>query len=132
MAIVTKNVISQVLLTLNIISFVFYSRKEQEIEFRPWLYTMRVFVPWKLISWIFGFIVNDMIFAYNIIMLISWFFLNIMNYHSLVCVWSLYLELNDLTKIQDLARLKMETMSSMAPSRVGSTIHGGSRYYFKF
>ena len=108
--------------------FDFYSRKEQEIEFRPWLYTMKVFVPWKLISWIFAFIVNDIIFAYNYLMLISWFFLNIANYHSLVCVWSLYLELNDLTKIQDLARLKMETMSSMAPSRAASTLHGGSRY----
>merc|ERR1712008_334832 len=37
-------------------------------------------------------------------------------------------ELNDLTKLQDMARLKMDTMSSMAPSRAASTVYGqGSR-----
>ena len=52
-------------------------------------------------------IVNDMIFAYNIIMLIAWFFFNVINVFSFLCVYSLYLELNDLTHLEDQQRLKV-------------------------
>lgn len=99
-------------------------RKEQESAFKGWLFSMGFFVPWKWVAWAFAGIVNDMIFAYNIIMLITWFFFNILNVFSFLCIYSLYLELTDLTKLQDLARLKMDTMSSMAPSRAASTAHG--------
>ena len=60
-----------------------------------------------ILAWAFAGIVNDMIFAYNIIMLIAWFFFNILNVFSFLCIYSLYLELTDLTKLQDLARLKV-------------------------
>jgi len=103
-------------------------RKEQETAFKAWLYTMGIFTCWKWVAWGFGFIVNDMIFIYNIIMTFAWFFFNVLNVLSFLCVYSLYLELNDLTKLQDMARLKMDTMSSMAPSRAASTVYGqGSR-----
>ena len=103
-------------------------RKEQEGAFKSWLYTMGIFTPWKIVSWCFAFIVNDMIFAYNIIMFIAWFFFNILDVFGFLCIYSLYLELNGLTKIQSLAKLKMDAKSSMAPSRAASTIYGyGSR-----
>jgi hypothetical protein len=60
-----------------------------------------------VIIWRLAGIVNDMIFAYNILMLLVWFFVNIANVFAFVCIYSLYLELNDLTKLQDLARLKV-------------------------
>ena len=82
-------------------------RKEQESAFKGWLYSMGFFAPWKWLAWAFAGIVNDMIFAYNIIMLIAWFFFNILNVFSFLCIYSLYLELSDLTKLQDLARLKV-------------------------
>ena len=82
-------------------------RKEQETAFKGWLYSMGFFAPWKWLAWAFAGIVNDMIFAYNIIMLIAWFFFNILNVFSFLCIYSLYLELSDLTKLQDLARLKV-------------------------
>ena len=72
-----------------------------------WLYIMAFFMPWKWLTWLYSAIVNDQIFAYNIIMLIAWFIFNVLNTASCVCIWSLYLELNDLTKLQDLARLKV-------------------------
>ena len=68
---------------------------------------MAFFTPWKWLTWLYAGIVNDQIFAYNIIMLIAWFIFNVLNTASFVCIWSLYLELNDLTKLQDLARLKV-------------------------
>ena len=82
-------------------------RKEQETAFEAWLYTMGIFTCWKWVAWGFGFIVNDMIFIYNIIMVIAWFFFNIVNVFSFMCVYSLYLELNGLTKIEDMAKLKV-------------------------
>ena len=51
-----------------------------------------------------------MIFAYNILMLIVWFFFNILDVLSFICIYSLYLELKDLTKLQDLARLKVRVL----------------------
>ena len=68
---------------------------------------MAFFTPWKWVAWLYAIIVNDNIFAYNIIMLIAWFIFNILNTASFICIYSLYLELNDLTKLQDLAKLKV-------------------------
>ena len=70
---------------------------------------MAFFTPWKWLVWLYAGIVNDIIFAYNIVMLIAWLFFNVLNTASFICIWSLYLELNDLTKLQDLAKLKVGT-----------------------
>ena len=48
-----------------------------------------------------------MIFAYNIIMLIAWFFFNVINVFSFLCVYSLYLELTDLTNLDHAHMLKV-------------------------
>ena len=82
-------------------------RKEQEHAFRGWLWSMGIFTVWRLLAFVYCNIVNDLIFAYNIVMFIAWFVFNIINVFAFVCIWSLYLELNDLTKIQDLAKLKV-------------------------
>ena len=70
---------------------------------------MALFTPWKWLAWLYAGIVNDIIFGYNIIMLIAWFAFNLLNTTSFICIWSLYLELNDLRKLQDLAKLKVGT-----------------------
>lgn len=72
---------------------------------------MGFFTVFRWVAWMYCSIVNDMIFAYNIVMFIVWFVFNILNPMAFVCIYSLYLELNDLTKIQDLARLKVCTSS---------------------
>ena len=75
---------------------------------------MGIFTPWRIIAWTYAAVVNDMIFAYNIIMFIAWLIFNILNVLSFICIYSLYLELNDLTKIQDLARLKVIFLKSLS------------------
>lgn len=72
-----------------------------------WLIIMGIFTPFRIVAWIYVAIVNDMIFAYNIIIFVFWSIFNILNILSFICIYSLYLELNDLTKLQDLARLKV-------------------------
>jgi len=99
-------------------------RKEDEKTFQFWLWTMGIFAPFKVVSWAFSGIVNDMIFVYNVLMLLAWFGFNIINCFGWVCIYSLYLELRDLSKLQDLAKLKMDTMSSVPASRGAGSIYG--------
>ena len=82
-------------------------RKEDEKTFVPWLWTMGLFAPFKVVAWGFSGIVNDMIFVYNVLMVLAWFGFNIINCFGWTCIYSLYLELRDLSKLQDLAKLKV-------------------------
>lgn len=78
----------------------------------PWLVCMFSFACLRLISFIFAAIVNDMIFAYNIIMCLFWIVFSVLNFASFSVVYSLFLELADLTKLEDLAHLRVSTISS--------------------
>ena len=48
-----------------------------------------------------------MIFAYNIIMLIAWFFFNVINVFSFLCLYSLYLEMVHDTNLDHAHMLKV-------------------------
>lgn len=67
-------------------------------------------------------IVNDMIFAYNIIMLIAWFFFNVINVFSFLCVYSLYLELTDLTNLDHAHMLKVSKFFDHQKSKAETQI----------
>lgn len=88
---------------------------------------MGIFTPWKIVAWLYAVIVNDMIFAYNIIMFIAWFVLNILNVLSFICIYSLYLELNDVTKIQNLAKLKVRIIRKEQNLSISFTLLDGRR-----
>ena len=75
---------------------------------------MPIFTGWRLFHFIFGNFVNDLIFAYHLAMLFIWLLLLAANVYGWIIVYSFYLELCDLTKMEDLARLK--TMSSLGNS----------------
>jgi hypothetical protein len=68
---------------------------------------MGTFTVFRWAAWIYWSVVNDLIFTYNIAMFIAWAVFNLLNPGAFAVVYSLYLELDDLTKIQDLARLKV-------------------------
>ena len=97
-------------------------RKELEQSMIPWLYSAGIFFIWRTFAIIFGSIVNDMIFAYHITMCLLWIIFILVGIFGWVIVYSLYLELTDLTKLEDLAHLRMGTMSSlnMTQSIMGS------------
>ncbi|KAG6443850.1 uncharacterized protein LOC115456216 [Manduca sexta] len=95
-------------------------RKEHEKRIVPWLYTFGVFILFRLVAFIFASIVNDMIFAYNVIMCLCWIVFCIAGVYGWLLVYSLYLELADLTKLEDLAHLRMGTMASINASLAGS------------
>lgn len=91
-----------------------------------WLWVMVFFTPWKIVAWVYAAVVNDMIFVYNILTFLAWAGFNLLNVFSFICIWSLYLELNDLTKIQDLARLKVGK-NERAVSRSKERWRGGKQ-----
>ncbi|XP_046438378.1 uncharacterized protein LOC124189909 isoform X2 [Daphnia pulex] len=88
-------------------------RKEIEKEMVPWLFASGVFFVWRTIAIIFASVVNDMIFGYHIAMCLFWVAFILLGALGWVIVYSLYLELSDLTKLEDLAHLRMGTMSSL-------------------
>ncbi|CAF4888274.1 unnamed protein product [Pieris macdunnoughi] len=95
-------------------------RKEHEKRIVPWLYAFGVFILFRAVAFIFASIVNDMIFAYNILMCLFWIVFTVSGIYGWLLVYSLYLELADLTKLEDLAHLRMGTMASLNASLAGS------------
>jgi len=95
-------------------------RLEKETGFQSWLVTMGLFTPWRIVAWVYACIVNDMIFGYHIVMFFAWLLFNILNVLSWMVMYSLYLELTGISKLEDMAKLKMDTLSSRAGSLYGS------------
>lgn len=91
-------------------------RMEYENKMLPWVYCMGVFTLWRLLAFIFAAIVNDLIFGYNLAMCLLWIVFTCANVYGWLLVYSLYLELSDLTKLEDLAHLRMGTMTSLNAS----------------
>lgn len=73
----------------------------------PWLIVMFVFTIFRFLAFIFAAVVNDLIFAYNVIMFLFWIVFSALNVAGFAIVYSLYLELADLTKLEDLAHLRV-------------------------
>lgn len=100
-------------------------RKEYERRMLPFLYIFAVFTLFRIFAFIFFSIVNDLIFGYNAAMCFLWVVLSAISLYGWVLVYSLYLELEDLTKLEDLAHLRMGTMTSLNASTTHSI--AGSR-----
>ena len=94
-------------------------RLEKETEFKGWLISMGIFTPWRIVAWVYAFIVNDMIFAYHIIMFFVWLFFNIVNVMAWMVMYSLYLELTGISKLEEAHKFKVD-FSSRAGSIYGS------------
>ncbi|KAK7598278.1 hypothetical protein V9T40_006513 [Parthenolecanium corni] len=100
-------------------------RKEYERRIISWLYTFAAFTIFRFVAWVFVSIVNDQIFFYNYTMLLLWGCFTILNAYGWILVYSLYVELSDLSKLEDLAHLRMGTMQSLNASTTHSL--AGSR-----
>ncbi|KAK2717891.1 uncharacterized protein LOC136038867 isoform X1 [Artemia franciscana] len=105
--------IAAVALLVTSVIFLKALRKENEKKIVPWLYCGAIFYLWRLFAFIFATIVNDMIFAYNIMMCLLWIFIILAGAYGWIVSYSLYLDLCDLTRLEDIAHLRMGTMSSL-------------------
>lgn len=98
-------------------------KKELEKKFKPWLTAAIVFTSWSCFSILFRSIANDLYYAYHQAMLIIWTAMLVFNVFFILVVYSNYQELADITRLEDMARLKMGTMSSL-----NTTSHSLSHY----
>ena len=73
----------------------------------PWLITFAIFIITRFLSFLFFSFVNDLIFTYNILMVLLWIAFFFVSTYGWVLVYSLYIELTDLTKLEDLAHLRV-------------------------
>ena len=87
-------------------------RLEKETGFTPWLYSMGFFVPWKIVTWGYATVVNDIIFGYHLFTFLFWTLLHAANIFCWVVVYSLYLQLQAVTRLESSARLKIDTFGS--------------------
>ncbi|XP_026478090.1 uncharacterized protein LOC113385414 [Ctenocephalides felis] len=100
-------------------------RKEYEKKMLPWIYVFAAFTLFRLFAFLFFAIVNDLIFSYNILITLCWCLFILISIYGWLLIYSLYLELSDLTKLEDLAHLRMGTMASINASTTHSV--AGSR-----
>ncbi|XP_054706711.1 uncharacterized protein LOC129216522 [Uloborus diversus] len=98
-------------------------RKELEQRFRPWLTAAIIFTSWNFFSIFFRSVANDLYYGYHQAMLILWTVMLICNIFFILVVLSNFQELTDITRLEDMARMKMGTMSSL-----NTTSHSLSHY----
>ncbi|XP_076332766.1 uncharacterized protein LOC143237417 isoform X1 [Tachypleus tridentatus] len=92
-------------------------KKEHEQKFLPWLIAAFLFTVWRIIAIIFRSIANDIYYSYHQAILVLWILLIGTNVFFWLVVYSNYQELADITRLEDMAKLKMGTMSSLNASR---------------
>ena len=92
-------------------------RKEHEIKFKNWIRAMALFIVIRTLALLFQSIVNDLYFLYHQTMLFFWFIMNLLNVFAFLIVISNYQELTNITRLEDMARLKLSTISSLNASR---------------
>lgn len=92
-------------------------RKEHEVKFKNWIRAMALFIVIRTLSLLFQSIVNDLYFLYHQSMLLFWFIINTLNVFAFLVVVSNYQELTNITRLEDMARLKLSTISSLNASR---------------
>lgn len=99
-----KSIYSSNLISIN-------NQQEYENKIMPWLYSFAIFTSFRILATIFFGIVNDLIFAYNILLLLVWIAICAFSVYGWLVVYSLYVELVSLTKLEDLAHLRVSTIA---------------------
>nr|XP_022907203.1 uncharacterized protein LOC111418773 [Onthophagus taurus]XP_022907205.1 uncharacterized protein LOC111418775 isoform X2 [Onthophagus taurus]XP_022911176.1 uncharacterized protein LOC111422205 [Onthophagus taurus] len=82
-------------------------RQEYEKRMVPWLVAFLSFTILRFLAFLFFAFVNDLIFAYNIFMVILWITFFLLSVYGWLLVYSFYIELSDISKLEDLANLRL-------------------------
>jgi hypothetical protein len=73
----------------------------------PWLWSYGIFIVFRSVAFLFFAIVNDLYFFYNVFMTVIWIIFIAASIYGWLTVYSVYIELADLTKLEDLAHLRV-------------------------
>ncbi|CAG0920960.1 unnamed protein product [Notodromas monacha] len=97
-------------------------RKEEELKMIPWLFCMLGFIGWRLFATMYASVVNDMIFSYHRTMCVLWVLFILASAVGWIVVYSQHMDLRDLTRLEDVAKLKRSTISSLNTSYANQSI----------
>ena len=86
--------------------------QETEKEIRPWLLIMFFHTFWRLFALVFGSLVNDLYFAYHGLMCFLWSVMILLNVYGWLVVWSFFNELTEVSKLEDIAHLKVRARAA--------------------
>jgi uncharacterized membrane protein YcjF (UPF0283 family) len=92
-------------------------KKEHEARFRLWLHATGAYLILRFVILVFQSLVNDLYFTYHRAVLIGFLALLALDAFLWLVVMSNYQELSDITRLEDMAKLKMSTLSSLHASR---------------
>ncbi|XP_037070114.1 uncharacterized protein LOC119091429 isoform X2 [Pollicipes pollicipes] len=93
-------------------------KTEDERRIRPWLLFMIFHTIWRTFAFVFSSIVNDMYFSYHGVMCFLWAVMVLLNVYGWLVVWSFFNELAEVSKLEDIAHLKLtERASSLNTTR---------------
>ncbi|XP_074598036.1 uncharacterized protein LOC141852801 [Brevipalpus obovatus] len=92
-------------------------REEQEDKFINWIHAMGAFIVVRTLATLFQSIANDLYFPYHLAMLLMWILFTVFNIAALIVVVSNYQDLKDITRLENIAQVKMNTISSLNASR---------------
>lgn len=87
-------------------------RRENEARMEAWLWSVGVVTIFRTLVVIYSSIVNDLVFGYHIVILLFGLLLLAGNIYAWLVVHSFYHELCEVTRLEDVARVKIETMST--------------------
>lgn len=92
-------------------------REEQEDKFINWMKAMATFISVRILATLFQSIANDLYFPYHLAMLLIWMLFTVLNIAALIVVVANYQDLKDITRLENIAQIKMNTISSLNASR---------------
>jgi hypothetical protein len=73
----------------------------------PWLFCMAGFIGWRVFAICYASVVNDMIFGYHRTMCVLWVVFILASIAGWVIVYSQHMDLRDLTRLEDIAKIKV-------------------------
>ncbi|XP_043190331.1 uncharacterized protein LOC122364215 [Amphibalanus amphitrite] len=102
-------------------------QEEYEPRIRPWLLAMLFHTVWRFFAFIFAAFVNDMYFSYHGLMCAAWAAMVPLNVYCWLIVWSMFNELTEVSRLEDIACMKMGGTLNSLPT---SMLSGGNSRRF--
>lgn len=73
----------------------------------PWMWSFPAFIVMRFLALLLFAIVNDMVFAYNIFVVVVWSMICVASVYGWLLVHTCFLEFANITRLEDLAHLRV-------------------------
>lgn len=84
----------------------------------PWMWSFPVFILMRFLALLLFAIVNDMVFGYNIFVVVIWSMTCVGSVYGWLLVHTCYLEFANITRLEDLAHLRVRNLKCVSINRL--------------